>query len=579
MNNRRLRMSPKTRNRRGAVLILAALLLVLVMALLAFAIDLGYIVLVRTQLQSAADSSAMAAAASMALPRGEMENVAKEYAGYNDCGGGRKVQLNPTDVEYGNWDTSTRVFTPSSEIGNAIRVTTRTDVNTGGESALFFGKIFNRASFAQKASAVAMCNPRDICFVVDLSGSMNDDTDPDEAAAINSRYAAVGYPTVGTDLMQTVYNDFGFGAYPGTSAWIGKSLGVASSNPYNDLTKNSGALSKTTIPTKYRILSTDSSSTRKTKAYSWIMDVQIPALMPAAKPVPNSASNYSYWASYIDDYQDDLGYRTYMKFMMYNGRDVKPDGTTFTPLSRQSPDCPMHSEATAGGTFSFPPREQPTHASRRSVIAAINVVKERNKNIGDQAQRDWVSIITFDRITSGGPVVVQPLTGDYDAAMQICTTLQAVGSNGYSTATETGLISAMSLLKKKSEGGTGREATNKVVVLLTDGEPNLYSSSNSTINSYVSGHSSSNFYSSGSKYPQQASLMQANAMQLKKWQVFPVGIGLGTDYDFMDRMARMGSTAKDGQSPRGSGNPAEYEQRLTDIFEEIILSPRVRLVQ
>jgi hypothetical protein len=45
-------------------------------------------------------------------------------------------------------------------------------------------------------------------------------------------------------------------------------------------------------------------------------------------------------------------------------------------------------------------------------------------------------------------------------------------------------------------------------------------------------------------------------------------------------MARTGGTAGDsGQSPRGSGNPAEYEQRLSEIFEEIINTPRFRLVQ
>ncbi len=74
--------------------------------------------------------------------------------------------------------------------------------------------------------------------------------------------------------------------------------------------------------------------------------------------------------------------------------------------------------------------------------------------------------------------------------------------------------------------------------------------------------------------------MQTMIMQLQDWRVFPVGLGLGTDYAFMDRMARMGCTANDdGQSPRGSGNPAEYEQRLKDIFEEIITNPKPRLVK
>ena len=61
--------------------------------------------------------------------------------------------------------------------------------------------------------------------------------------------------------------------------------------------------------------------------------------------------------------------------------------------------------------------------------------------------------------------------------------------------------------------------------------------------------------------------------------LYPVGMGLGTDYDFMDRLARMSLTDKNGKSPRGSGNPTDYEQRLTEIFEEIIRRPDSRLVQ
>ena len=60
----------------------------------------------------------------------------------------------------------------------------------------------------------------------------------------------------------------------------------------------------------------------------------------------------------------------------------------------------MHSEATDGGTFSFPPREMPTHATRRSIIAALQIVKERNANVSDSNERDWVSIITFDKVAS-----------------------------------------------------------------------------------------------------------------------------------------------------------------------------------
>ena len=46
------------------------------------------------------------------------------------------------------------------------------------------------------------------------------------------------------------------------------------------------------------------------------------------------------------------------------------------------------------------------------------------------------------------------------------------------------------------------------------------------------------------------------------------------------RTARWGGTANQGrQSARGSRNPAEYDRRFNDLFEEIITTPKRRLVQ
>ena len=50
------------RSRRGVTLVLAAFLMVLMLGMVAFAVDCGYMVLVRSQLQGAADAAAMAAA-------------------------------------------------------------------------------------------------------------------------------------------------------------------------------------------------------------------------------------------------------------------------------------------------------------------------------------------------------------------------------------------------------------------------------------------------------------------------------------------------------------------------------------
>jgi Flp pilus assembly protein TadG len=601
--------------RRGAVLVLAALFLVIMVGLVAFGVDLGYIMLTRTQLQAAADSSAMAATSMLGWDPTEVRDLAKEYAGKHKAAG-QSVSLADSDIEFGNWETATRTFQSTGQVGNAIRVTARsTNTNT------FFGRIFGVNQFNTSASAVAMANPRDICFVVDLSGSMNDDTEPAWATQlVNSEFAADGYPTIGDTLMQDLYTDLGFGAFPGTLQTIGAPLGVTNSSAaYKTLSKSGGPLSINSILSSLRIKNNDSETERKQKTYQWIITNQLATLMPAARPAPTVA-NYSYWEKYLDyviqphydgsrgqlppsqwvaridnlnnpnnasfpnasgsvpsGYRNLVGYRTYVQFMMDLGRNVKPDGVNYTQLSRLSPNCAYHNESTAGGTFSFPPREQPTHAARRALIAAMQVIKERNSSIADMSQRDWVSVVTYD-VANPGPSILQSLTGDYDTAMAACTTMQAVGDTESSTATENGLITARQHLQPTSAGGSGRSHTTKVVVLLTDGMPNLYQSSNSTINNFMTSNPSTDFYS-GSSYAMNAPLMQAMSMQLDKWVTFPVGIGLGCDYSFMDRMARMGQTDDEGQSMRGSGNPAQYEQRLTEIFETIIKSPKTRLVQ
>jgi hypothetical protein len=55
----------------------------------------------------------------------------------------------------------------------------------------------------------------------------------------------------------------------------------------------------------------------------------------------------------------------------------------------------------------------------------------------------------------------------------------------------------------------------------------------------------------------------------------------------MDRLARQGGTAvKDPNNPTGpkisryaSGNPADYQNRLTAIFNEIASTPSIQLVK
>lgn len=707
--------------RRGVIIPLSAIMMVMIFAMAALAIDMGYMFVVRTQLQAAADAGALAAGNSLHRSPADVIAVGVDYVTRHEAGG-RFIQPAETLVELGVWDAEAETFTPlgGGELGNAVRVTaSRTD------EALFFARVIGTQQFTTQASAIAMANPKDIVFVVDQSGSMNDDTEPGWATStVNGTFASAGFPTIGNDLMDVVYQDMGFGAFPGTLEYLGAPLGVPKSSlAYAEMTTDDGPLSVAGTPSKYRIQAGQNESTRRRQAYNWIIENQIARLMPNVTPAPTTA-NFRYWQKYIDyimhsrrirapkppappkppkppsggggggggggtpkppkppsppkppkppigqlspgervehiaasrlgvvgliaanrfgfgpatmfatqaqvygagasgpglprvgglngrysmnlppsqdgdridrfnnpnrtsfpkanrnlprGLRNFIGYLTYTQFLMDHGRDLKPDGRTHVESSIESGACPMHSESVAGRTFDFPPREQPMHACRRSIISALDVVEDRNGVIPSRAHRDRVGVVTFD--TVDGSIVREGLTSDYSAVMESATTLQAVGDKGVSTATEKGLALAREILKPVSEGGQGREFSTKIAVLLTDGMPNAYDVSDVDVDAAAAGSSGAEFYGGG-YYWLDAALMRVGQLEAAKVDTYPVGIGLGTDYDFMDRTARTGGTAgADGQSPRGSGNPAEYEQRLTEIFEKIIKEPTSKLVQ
>lgn len=303
---------------------------------------------------------------------------------------------------------------------------------------------------------------------------------------------------------------------------------------------------------------------------------------------PNTSTFPGLSSTGLNSFRNKIGPVTFVQFMMDYGRDrapTHPNSTnassavgTKTALSRLSPDCPYRAESTAGGSFNFPPREQPMHAVRRSLIAAIQAVKEQNAGV-NAAIADQLSVVSFDAISPHhAPKVEIGLTADYTSAMEVCSKLQVVADIGNSTAMENGIIKGRNHIAPPDKGGSGRKFTTKVMVLLTDGVPNVWQSSNATIDTYAAANPNADYYSN--LYPWYNSvLMQSAQMQVEKTLLFPVGVGLGCDYNFMDRISRMNKTDTGGQSPRGSGNPAEYEQRLTDIFKEILKTPNVRLVK
>jgi Flp pilus assembly protein TadG len=141
------RKSPlcKSPRRRGAIVVLAAFLMIVMLGMVAFSVDMGYILLVKTELQTAADSAALAAGAKMSSTRTVLENTAINYGKLHKAGG-HTVDLTSTDIEYGVWDQTSRSFTATPGAGNALRVTARRN-NTTGNNGLFFAKVLGKKTY------------------------------------------------------------------------------------------------------------------------------------------------------------------------------------------------------------------------------------------------------------------------------------------------------------------------------------------------------------------------------------------------------------------------------------------------
>ena len=99
--------------RRGAIAVLAAVFLVVLIGMIAFAVDIGYLGVVNTQLQAAADSAALAAAGSSNQSQSGMVTVAQQFANANQAAG-RPIQLNSSDIQFGTWNATSCTFTPST---------------------------------------------------------------------------------------------------------------------------------------------------------------------------------------------------------------------------------------------------------------------------------------------------------------------------------------------------------------------------------------------------------------------------------------------------------------------------------
>lgn len=159
----------RKRDRKGAIAVLAALFMAIMLAMVAFVVDFGYVVVAQSELQRAADAAAHAAVLEFRLNEEPINaiiaarNVANEYVGDNPVSqSSATVDKNwynadqDGDVVVGYYDFDTRSMTTGDINGyNAVRVRIRRNSSRNGEIPLFFARVMGHTGIPIEAEATA----------------------------------------------------------------------------------------------------------------------------------------------------------------------------------------------------------------------------------------------------------------------------------------------------------------------------------------------------------------------------------------------------------------------------------------
>ena len=174
-------MIASTDRRRGAVVPTVAVCLIGLMGFVALAIDIGLMVVARSQAQNAADIAALAGARTLD-GKTSSNNVTAAMAEANEAATSNRILNNSittgqvTNVQAGiyRYDTTAQrfqaVFNTSpgdNEAYGAMQVT------LVSEQPTVFAKVLGIQSVTVSAQATAVHRPRDVAIILDLSGSMS----------------------------------------------------------------------------------------------------------------------------------------------------------------------------------------------------------------------------------------------------------------------------------------------------------------------------------------------------------------------------------------------------------------------
>jgi hypothetical protein len=506
-----LKRDPRGPHRRGAIIVAAAVLLTVVFAFAAFAVDSGLLALTQINMQNAADAAALAASQEItgavqlageglgeatidanSIAVANARQVAEEVALANgvyidpeqDVVFGKRVYDEATDAWPIQWGAAPY---------NVVKVTARRDQDDvdlpDGKLELTFGWAVGKPTVDVTASASAFIEARDIALVLDYSGSMNYDSQfrsdtlnklGQQAVEDNLHdiWEGLGSPTYGNLQFDTDFATVIKG--PGSVKWTGTTVEVTYSQTasyvYLSYTNGSGQYFYGGNPGQTETFqgTGDHSGRMIETAWLYVNDDWTPYRFydtPTIKQAlglddvlyPYSSGS---WDNYIDYCRDSTGATSwYDAQIYYTGHRRKFGMLTLVEFwiknkkkFNETPDL-------------WKTRHYPFHAVKEGASLLCEF-------LGELEFGDHLGLVTYDtnsRMETGldDPGMPQVdladrlITDDYDAIDTIQTHKQAA-HYGHTTNIGGGMDDAITLL-----ANYGRYGARPTIVLMTDGNANV----------------------------------------------------------------------------------------------------------
>lgn len=566
--------------RRGAIIVLAAVMMVVILAFLAFTVDIGFIELTRTQLQMAADSGALAGAMELtsdddqAKVRANARQAVQDLTKLHVNGDQSAVTVNPTrDITFGKttWNSSTQsyetqwgdAYTPH----NLIKVRTQriTGATDSGDSPLplFFAPILGQNTAEISAEAIATFQPRDIMVVLDFSASMNDDSSLGAIAKLGRSAVESNLNTMWGELGAPVYGKLTFTPEYATL----KGVAASGTIPHIDVTYKrtsvnvSSTLSLSQVRLQFSNGATEtftglsglmgtfagtSGNSSKDIAQCWvksgtnaklssgnygeqfaftITNIQTALGLTGSYPYPQGS-----WTDYISKvqssfgdiknagYRDRYGYLTWIHYLQY-----------YYPSYAATPDL-------------WKTSEQPIGVLKDGVDEFIDYLKEVEAE-------DYVGLSIYTHPNSPGAILEHGLSQNID---QVKTTTRRRQAGHYNPYTN---ISAGMTVARTEIVAKARPRSFRMMVVMTDGLPNL---------------------PGGVGAATQAVIDEANLAKAEKIRIMTISLGANADASLMQTVADI--TGGIHFNVPGGSSIDDVRTQLRNVFREIASSRPLKLI-